>query len=914
MIIFSIQVQSKWNINYVWRLIISIHGLKRLLNPKRIALIGVTINPESVGGKVLANLVGGAFKGVVYPVNPNSESVLGVQCYQSIHNLPRTPDMAIICSPAINVPDILHDCGESGIEGVIIMSAGFNEIGVDGKAINDKLKKVIAEYPGMRILGPNCLGIVVPGLKLNASFASIMPKEGNVAFISQSGALCTSVLDWAKEEKIGFSYFVSIGNAIDVDFADLIDYFGEDEKTKFIILYIESISSARKFMTATRGFARTKPILVYKAGRFPQSAAVAASHTGAIISEDAVYDSAFRRTGVVRVFNIAEVFDCVELVGRNRIPKGSKLGIVTNAGGPGVMAVDALMDQDGVLAELSSDSIGKLDNCLPPIWSRRNPVDILGDARAKRFKQASKILVEDDGVDALLVILTPQGMTNPTRVARVIGELVTETRKPILAAWLGKESVRDGIKILVDSGIASYNTPEQAVRAFMTLVNYNKNLENLYETPRDFRIEFNADRESVKSRLVSLCTDKDVLLSEKETKNLLSGYGIQITNPIFAPDEDKAAEVATMIGYPVVLKIDSPDITHKTDVGGIILNLADEMEVRSAFRQIISTVVLNKPETTIRGVTLQKMVSFRNSIELILGLKKDVVFGTVIMIGIGGVTAEIWKDASIGFPPLNELLARRMLESLRIWPLLEGYRGNPPVDMDGLIETIIRFSYIASDNPEIEELDVNPLLCGQEGVIALDARAVIRRTTTQIKPYGHLALRPYPEEFVETIHLEDGTKILLRPIRPEDEPMWMEMLGNCSKESIYSRFRFFFNWETHSAAVRFCYIDYDREIAIVAEKEETGKRELLGVGRLVADPNLKTVEYAVLVIDKFQNKGLGGILTDYCEKITRKWGITRIVAETTTGNPRMIYLFRNRGYNIDSSRGDGVVNVWKDLK
>ena len=892
----------------------NVHGLDKLLNPKRIAIAGVTINPNSVGGKVLSNLVGGAFSGAVYPVNPVSEAIMGVPCYPDLASVPRIPDLVIVCTAADKVPGIIGECGELGVKGVIVMSAGFEESGQEGVELSASLYEQKRKYPDMRVLGPNCLGIIVPGINLNASFAHGIPKKGSLAFISQSGALCTSVLDWARDEKIGFSYFVSIGNAIDVDFADLIDYFGEDEKTKFIILYIESISNARRFITATRSFARTKPILVYKAGRFPQSAAVAASHTGAIISEDAVYDSAFRRTGVVRVFNIAEVFDCVELVGRNRIPKGSKLGIVTNAGGPGVMAVDALMDQDGVLAELSSDSIGRLDNCLPPIWSRRNPVDILGDARAKRFKQASKILLEDDGVDALLVILTPQGMTNPTRVARVIGELVTETRKPILAAWFGRESVRDGIKILVDSGIASYNTPEQAVRAFMTLVNYNRNLENLYETPRDFRIEFNADRESVKSGLVSLCTDKDVLLSEKDTKNLLSGYGIQITNPIFAPDEDKAAEVAAMIGYPVVLKIDSPDITHKTDVGGIILNLANEMEMRSAFRQIIRTVVENKPEASIRGVTLQKMVSFRNGIELILGLKKDAVFGTVIMIGIGGVTAEIWKDSSIGFPPLNERLARRMLESLRIWPLLEGYRGSPPVDMDGLIETIIRFSYIASDNPEIEELDVNPLLCGQEGVIALDARAVIRRITTQIKPYEHLALRPYPEEFVEVIHLEDGTKILLRPIRPEDEPMWMEMLGNCSKESIYSRFRFFFNWETHNAAVRFCYIDYDREIAIVAEQEEAGKRELLGVGRLVADPNLKTVEYAVLVIDKCQNKGLGGILTDYCEKITRKWGITRIVAETTTSNPRMIYLFKNRGYNIDFSRGDGVVNVWKDLK
>jgi len=891
-----------------------IHRLERIMNPHRIALIGVTINPNSVGGKVLGNLVGAGFRGVVYPVNATSEAIMGVPCYPDLTSLPRTPDLAIICAPAREVPDIVEQCGAAGILGLIIMSAGFGEAGEEGRVLQDRVRRIIQRYEGMRVLGPNCLGIIVPRLKLNASFAHAIPREGNVAFISQSGALCTSVLDWAMEKKIGFSYFVSIGNMLDVDFADLIDYLGEDEKTKSILLYIESIVHARKFMTAVRAFAKTKPIIAYRAGRFPESAAVAASHTGAMASEDAVYDAAFQRTGVTRVLNFGEIFDCAELIGRNKIPTGPRLGIVTNAGGPGVMATDALMDQNGALAQLTAESMAQLDRILPPFWSKRNPVDVLGDATAKRFGQATEVVLNDGNVDAVLVILTPQAMTKPVSVARTIGKLAVESSKPVLAAWLGGKMVREGARLLIDNGVATYTTPEQAVRAFMTLVDYARNLENLYETPRDIPVNFTLDRPAMQKRLGSVVSTGRSVLSEAESKELLDIYGIPVTRPVPASSEGAAVDAAESMGYPVVLKIQSPQITHKTDFGGVELNLKDGTQVKDAFRRITRGISDAFPDVTIEGVTVQPMSHAEHGLEMILGTKKDPVFGSVVMVGMGGVEAEVLGDSAIGFPPLNERLAVRMLESLKIWPLLNGYRGRPRIDIDALIGTMLRLSYLTADCPEIEELDINPLLVSPHGVIALDARAVVKPVDAERKPYSHLALRPYPEEYVTTGRLSDGSEVVLRPIRPEDEPKWHELLGSCSKESIYSRFRFFFNWSTHEAATRYCYIDYDREIAIVAEREEEGKNKLLGVGRLVADPDVESVEYAVLVGDPWQNKGLGGLLTDHCMDIARRWGIKRVYAQTTSDNPRMVHLFSDRNFAISRNDRDSVVDVEKELK
>lgn len=890
----------------------NVHGLDSILKPTRIAITGVTINPNSVGGRVLRNLVGGAFRGVVYPVNPGSEAVMGVPCYPSIKALPRTPDLVTVCSPAGDVEGILAECAEAGVKGVIIMSAGFGEAGPEGERMQKNLAEIGKSYPGMRVLGPNCLGVIVPAMNLNASFAPSMPENGSIAFISQSGALCTSVLDWARQEKIGFSAFVSVGNALDVDFADLIDYFGEDESTESIILYVESVARARRFMTASRAFARSKPIIVYKAGRFPRSAAVAASHTGAMVSEDAVYDAAFSRAGMARVLNVGGIFGCAELIGRKKVPRGPRLGIVSNAGGPGVMAVDALMAGNGMLAELSEESIRALDECLPGFWSGANPVDILGDAGTKRYEKASSIVLADKGTDALLVILTPQAMTKPDGVARSVAKLAETTRKPILTAWMGGESVMEGARILAERGIPVYSTPEQAVEAFMTLVSYSRNLESLHQTPRDIRLELTSSRRQAREFTERAGAGGRKILSELDSKHLLSLYGIQGTTPVAASTADSAVSIAEASGYPVVLKLDSPDITHKTEAGGVELNLKDEAQVRSAFARIVEKAVRWQPGAVVRGVTVQKMARVSSGVEMILGFKRDPVFGSVIMLGAGGVNAEILGDSTLGLPPLNETLVMRMLENLRIMPLLKGYRSKPGVDMNALVTTVMRLSYLACDNPAVTELDINPLLVTAEGATALDARAVLDPEGVPDKPFGHLALRPYPEEFVEKARLKDGTDILLRPIRPEDEPMWLELLGSCSRESIYSRFRFFYNWASHEAAVRHCYIDYDRELAIVAEMETADGRKLLGVGRLVADPGLASAEYAVLVGDPWQNRGLGGILTDFCERIAREWGARRIEAQTTSSNSRMVSLFVNRSWCQEPGE-EGLVELWKQL-
>ncbi len=892
-----------------------VHKLDRIFKPTRIALFGVTPNPKSVGGTVLKNLVGGGFKGVVYPINPTSEAVLGIQCYASLADLPRSPDLAVVCSPSAQVPGIVRACGEAGILGIIIISAGFREAGETGRNLEQQLRTEFQKFPGMRIIGPNCLGIIVPDQSLNISFASGMPKSGSIAFVSQSGALCTSVLDWALEENVGFSYFVSIGNALDVDFGDLIDYFGEDEKTHSIIQYVESIGNARKFMTAARAFARTKPVVTFKSGRFPESSAAAASHTGAMAGEDAVYDAAFQRAGVARVFDIGEIFDCADLIGRKKVPRGPRLGIITNAGGPGVIATDALIAANGKLAALSDESIAHLNENLPDSWSHGNPVDVLGDARANRIAKAAQVVLDDPGVDAMLVILTPQAMTNPLAIAKAISQLAEATPKPILAAWLGGASMRDGIRHLNETGIATYTTPEQAVRAFMTLVAYARNLDILYETPRDIPVHFTIDRTILRNQFDRLLPEEGSVLTEDASKRVLEAYGIPTARPRIARSSDEAVGCATSIGFPVVLKIFSPDVTHKTDVGGVKLNLGDADSVRIAFTDILDAVSRNRPDARIDGVLVQKMIESRNGIEMILGTKKDPVFGTVIMAGMGGIAAELMRDFSLGFPPLNERLARRMLESLRMWPLLKGYRGRPGVDLDRLLEIMIRLSYLVADFPEISEIDINPLLVGPDAITALDSRIVIDRDPSirQSPPYSHLALHPYPEHYVKTITTKDGIDLILRPIKPEDEPMWTELLGRCSRESIYMRFRYFFQWASHDVAVRYCFIDYDREIAIVAEQNDHGSRKLLGVGRLVADPDHENVEYAVLIVDEWQNRGLGGILTDFCFEIAKKWGLKRIVAQTTTDNPRMIEVFRKRGFSIAIDPSSSLVEVERAL-
>jgi len=888
---------------------VSIRNLDKIFDPHRVAVVGASDTPTSVGYTVLRNLVGSGFRGVVYPVNPKRESVQGIQAYRDIPSLPHAPDLAVVCTPAPTVPPLIRACGEAGTRGIVIISAGFREIGEEGRKLERLILEEQKKFDGMRIIGPNCLGFIVPGIHLNASFAAATPDQGHIGFISQSGALCTSVLDWAIDEGIGFSYFVSVGNMLDVSMGDLIDYLGSATETRSIILYIESISEAREFMSAARAFARTKPIVAYKAGRFAESAQAAASHTGAMAGVDAVYEAAFQRAGIERIFQIEDMFDCAELLARQQPPKGDRLAIITNAGGPGVMTTDALIARDGELAKLSPETVEKLNEFLPSFWSHGNPIDVLGDAPPDRFARTVDVVLKDKEIDAVVVILTPQAMTDPTATAKAIGEVATHAHKPVLAAWMGGRVVREGTQLLNEMGIPSYSTPEKAVRAFMHLVSYARNLQILHETPRDIPIEFTFDRQRLRGVFNTLLTEGDEILSENLSKAFLESYEIPVTRPQAARTADEAADVAHRIGYPVVMKIHSPQITHKTDVGGVVLNLATDEAVRDAFEKIVTRAKQKRPDAEIRGVTIQKMVTYPNSFELIMGTKKDPVFGAVIMVGMGGTAAEVFRDRALGMPPLNESLARRMLESLKSWPLLRGYRGKPGVNIDRLIEIIMRFSYLVADYPEIKELDINPLLVTSEDAIALDARVVVDREmmVRQVRPYAHLAIRPYPEEFVAERKLKDGTPVILRPIKPEDEPMWHELLGSCSTQSLWFRFSYLFKQTTHEMATRYCFIDYDRELGIVAEAEEDGERKLIGVGRLVADVNHDAAEYAVIVVDRWHGHGLGGLLTDYCLEVAKKWGVKRVVAETSKDNARMLATFRNRGFEMNGDQEDVVL-------
>ena len=892
----------------------SVKSLDKIFNPERIALIGVSNNPKSIGGIVLNNLIGSGFEGVIYTINPRHEAVMGIACYPDVMSLPRTPDLAVIATNAKLVPQIIRECGEAGIKGVIILSAGFKESGYEGKKLESQVKDELAKFDEMRVIGPNCVGIMVPDLHLNITFTHGMPKKGNIAFISQSGAVCTTVLDWALEENIGFSYFVSIGNTMDINFGDLIDYFGQDPDTKSIVLYIESITEARKFMTAARAFARKKPIIVYKAGRFPESAKAAASHTGALATEDSICNAVFARAGIARVYNIEDIFDFTDLIGRERIPKGPNLAIVTNAGGPGVMAVDTLLDLKGNLAELSEQTMQKLNDCLPPFWSHGNPVDVIGDATPERYANATKIVLDDSNVDAVLAIFVPQAVTDPTDTAIEVCKLANSTSKSIIAAWAGGQSMQKGRQIFNNNDIAVFNTPEQAVRAFMTLVNYSRNLKILYETPKDIPVELKLDRQKLRKKFEAEYFKNNRILSEDISKKIINAYGIDISKPQSAYSVSEAVNIANKMGYPVVLKILSRDITHKSDVGGVVLNLNDEALVAAAYKNMVKSISKNFPDADIQGVTVQPMFDVKDAVELILGIKKDPVFGTVILLGMGGICTELFQDKKLCFPPVNERIARQMIESLKICPVLKGYRGSSPKNIDKLIETIIRLSYLAADYPEIEELDINPLLVTTSDVVALDARIVVDQKLLgkKIPQFSHLLLQPYPEKYVKSVKISDGTDVILRPIKPEDEPMWLELLNSCSKESIYFRFRTDYFFDSHEVATQFCYIDYSREMAIVAEITDNNSRKLIGVGRLIKDPDHETAEYAILITDEWQNKKLGNILSLFCLEISKKMGLKRIVAETTVDNKPMIAIFKMLNFRVQVNT-DSTVSVSKDL-
>lgn len=892
----------------------SFENLRKIFIPSSVVLVGASEDSGSVGKTLTTNLTQGGFKGRVYLVNPRKNKVLGLDTYPSVTKLPEETDLAVIATPASVVPSIVEECGQRGIKGLIIISSGFKETGPKGLELEKQITSVQEKYEGMRIVGPNCLGVIRPNISLNATFARKTVRPGKVAFISQSGALCTSILDWAVPNNIGFSAFVSIGSMIDVDFGDLIDYFGEDPQTRSIVMYIESITDAKEFMSAARGFARTKPIIVVKSGRFIESAKAAASHTGALAGEDAIYDSALRRSGIVRVDEIEDLFSASETLAMQPVPRGPNLLIVGNAGGPNVMATDALIARGGKLAELSQKSYEALSKFLPHFWSRTNPVDILGDASAERYRNALETCMADDNVDGAVVVYTPQGASDPVQAAQAVIDAASKTGKPVLTSWMGEEDVAEARRLLRRNNVPTFTMPEQAVKTYLYMYQYKRNLELLYETPEELPIDQSPIKHHLKVLARRAASEGRIVLTEDESKRFLESYGIHVVETRVAFTMEEAVSVASSMGYPVVMKILSPQITHKTDVGGVVVGIASDEDLRYRYTEMMDNVRKMVPEAKILGVTIQKMVQNVNY-ELILGCKKDRLFGSVILFGSGGVGVEVFADRAIGLPPLNQVLARRLMERTRIYKVLrEGFRNKKPANMPLLEETVVKFSQMIVDFPEIRELDVNPLVCTENSVVALDARIILDREVTLFKhdPHQHLVITPYPAKYITNYVTKDGRTVVLRPIRPEDEPMWLEMFENFSEQTIMNRFFQYVRDTPHEMRVRYCNIDYDREMAIVGETIEGGKRKIVGVVRLVIEPRGKSGEFAVAVADPWQGVGIGSKMVDYIIGIAEDKNLERIDAVVLSRNTRMLELCRKLGFNLEK-QNSGEVRVTLDL-
>lgn len=890
--------------------------LDAIFAPKNVAVIGATEKPGSVGRTIVSNLISNPFGGAVFPVNPKRASVLGIKAYRNIGAVPDPVDLAVIVTPAPTVPDIISECVEAGVKGAIVISAGFKETGPAGVELEQKILDR-ARQGKMRIIGPNCLGVMSPLSGLNATFATRMAKPGNVGFISQSGALCTAILDWSLRENVGFSAFMSIGSMLDVGWGDLIYYLGDDPRTQSIVIYMESIGDAPGFLSAAREVALSKPIIVIKVGHTEAAAKAAASHTGALTGSDQVLDAAFRRTGVLRVNNISYLFYMAEVLAKQPRPKGPHLTILTNAGGPGVIATDALITEGGQLTELSSETIEELNQFLPKHWSHSNPIDILGDAEPERYAKTLEKAANDPQSDGMLVIMTPQAMTDPTATAEKLKQYAHIKNKPVLASWMGGEEVSAGAHILNQASIPTFPYPDTAARLFNYMWRYSYNLRGLYETPilPGDDDEDAPDRALAEEIINRARSENRTLLTEFESKQLFAAYGIPTVETRICNSEDEAVQFAGEIGYPVVLKLYSSTITHKTDVGGVRLNLANESEVRSAYNAIEQAVKEKAGAEHFQGVTVQQMIKF-DGYELIVGSTLDPQFGPVLLFGTGGQLVEVYKDRALGLPPLNTTLARRMMEQTKIYKALKGIRGREPVNLTELEQLMVRFSQLVVEQPWIKETDINPLLASAERIIALDARVVLHDREMSEEELPKPAIRPYPTQYVFPWSMKDGTSVKIRPIRPEDEPLVVKFHESLSDRSVYFRYFHLLKLSrriSHERLARICFIDYNREMALVGDYRdpETGEHQIFGFGRLTKLHGTDEAEFGLLVADRYQGLGLGTKLLEQLLQVARDENVSRITADILPENVEMQHLCVKLGFNLQ--RMDDVVKAQIDL-
>jgi acetyltransferase len=887
------------------------HPLDAIFKPQSVAVIGASDRAGSVGRAVLWSLVSSPFGGTVYPVSDKRASVLGIKAYPNIEQIPETVDLAVIVTPADSVPGVIGQCVAGGVRGAIVISAGFKEHGEHGKELERQILEQM-RGSGMRLIGPNCLGVMNPVGGLNATFAPNMARAGNVAFISQSGALCTAILDWAQKEVVGFSAFVSIGSMLDVGWGDLIDYLGNDPRTHSIVMYMESVGDARSFLSAAREVSLSKPIIVIKAGRTAAAAHAAASHTGTLAGSDEVLEAAFRRCGVLRVNTIADLFYMAETLSKQPRPKGPRLAVVTNAGGPGVLAADSIIGAGGELSQLSPATMDQLNQTLPAHWSHNNPVDVLGDALPDRFAKVLEIVAADANNDGLLAVLCPQGMSHPTITAERLVPLAKGLGKPVLACWMGGSEMTAGIEILNQAGIPTFAYPDAAARIFYYMWRYSYLVRGLYETPVLPQGEESPDHARAEAMIASVRESGRTLLTEPESKALLACYQIPTAPTMEAHSAEEAASKADELGYPVVVKLLSHTITHKTDVGGVKLNLSTPEAVRSAWNEIETSVREKVGAEHFLGVTVQPFIR-SEGYELILGSTVDAQFGPVILFGTGGQLVEVFADRALALPPLNTTLARRFMEQTHIFKALQGVRGRKPIDLGALEELLVRFSQLVAEQRWIKEIDINPLLASPERLTALDARIILHPQDTKKEDIPRLAIRPYPIQYVRTGTMKNGGEILIRPIRPEDEPLLIKLHQVLSERTVYLRYfqpLRLSQRTAHDRLTRICYIDYDREMALAVEhKGEDGNREIIAIGRLSRLRGKDEAEMAVLVDDRFQHQGLGTELYRRLIEVARDEHLGSVVSTILSENREMQVICRKLGFKLEASLEDGTVQA-----
>jgi len=880
------------------------HYFAPLFEPSSVAIIGASDRSGSVGAILIENMLGAGFRGGLYAVNPKHSVVHGVPCFPTIREVPRRVDLAVIATPAATVPDIVNACGEAGVRSAVVISAGFSEAGPEGAKLERALLENARRYR-LRVLGPNCLGLLRPDAGVNATFARGQARPGSLGLISQSGAVCTAMLDWGSANGVGFSCVASLGGSTDIDFGEIVDYLVNDPATEHILLYIEGVRDSRRFMSALRAAARVKPVILMKVGRQPDGVRAAVSHTGALVGADDIFEAAVRRAGAVRVSTISQLVAAAHALSSHVRARGDRLAVITNGGGPGVMAADRAADLGIPLATLAPATVEALVKALPPNWSQGNPVDLIGDADARRYQTALSACLVDTGVDGVLVILTPQAMTAPLEVANAVVDCARSSDKPLLACWMGGGQVAGSLRLFSEKQIPAFRTPEPAVEMFAHVSAFYRNQKMLLQTPGPLSDYPAPDVAGARVLIESALAEHRTTLSEMESKALLAAFRIPIAKAVRTHSAEEAMLIGQEFGFPVVMKIDSPDVTHKSDVGGVRLSVTNAQAAREAYREISESVARLRPEARVSGIVVEPMVSRPNSRELMVGVVRDAVFGPAIMFGTGGTAVEVHADRAVALPPLNATLVDELIRGTRASRVLGAFRNMPPADHAALEMVLLRVSEMACELPWIREMDINPLLLDESGAIALDARIVVERQATALPRYGHMAIHPYPTRLVSEWAAPNGKRVVVRPIRPEDARVEQEFVKMLSPEARYFRFMDTLRELTPQMLVRFTQIDYDREMAFVAMTDAGSKSEKeVGVARYVTNPDGTSCEFAIVVADEWQRVGLGRYMMAQLIEVARARGLSGMSGEILASNRGMLKLAGQMGFDIGQSPVD----------